>query len=416
MLDFQKKQPLIDQARDALLWLSKNRSGLLLLALIVRIFLFYIIVRLLYPILIKSTKNNEKIVVSCTDVYYNGNSRAVFEYMQKYSCKYDCYWIAKNLHTFRILKKKGKKVFYVFSLLGIPYFLKTDVWIRTHTGFGGLALMPHKNYKVIQLWHGIGPKAISFSKKDYDIYDAWCVASKFSKQRHIELWNAPPEKLYVTGFARMDALYNYLKMPKGKLLDEIGINKKEKIILHAPTFDVGLWPWGKEYEEFERLCRFLKEKKLILILRLHPYAKIKKRKLKRIISKYKNVYWFDMSKEPDTMKLLAITDILITDWSSIYTEYFLTKKPIIFLEVNKKYFTEMRGKPEIPPEYRAGEIICNKDEFYEALKLVLKKGNRYEHDQDTLLRIIHGNVDGKASKRVIDVINNLIKTEKLNTK
>ena len=118
-----------------------------------------------------------------------------------------------------------------------------------------------------------------------------------------------------------------------------------------------------------------------------------------------------MSKEPDTMKLLAITDILITDWSSIYTDFLLTKRSIIFLETNKEYFTKIRGKSEVPPEYRAGEIVHNNDEFYEILNMVLKEGNRYKEKQEELLKIIHGNVDGKASERVVRVIEKLLKNE-----
>jgi len=111
------------------------------------------------------------------------------------------------------------------------------------------------------------------------------------------------------------------------------------------------------------------------------------------------------------MKLLAITDILITDWSSIYTDFFLTKRPIIFLEINKEYFTKIRGKPEVPPEYRAGEIVHNSEEFYEALEFVLKHGNRFEKEQEKLLKIIHGDVDGKASERVVKLIEELLKNE-----
>jgi len=82
-----------------------------------------------------------------------------------------------------------------------------------------------------------------------------------------------------------------------------------------------------------------------------------------------------MPKEPDTMKLLAITDILITDWSSIYTDYFFTKRPII---------------------------------FYVSLRTVLAKGNRHKEEQERLLKIAHGNVDGKASERVAKVIIKLV--------
>jgi CDP-glycerol glycerophosphotransferase len=351
-------------------------------------------------------KKNSKPIIGFSNIYYNGQPRAVFEYMLKLKDKYEIFWIGEHLKTIKEVKKAGGNAFLLDGLLGIPKFLKTDLWIISHIG-RDIPFLPHKNFKIIQLWHGIGPKGINFRKNDYEKYDGWCVASEYSKKRHIELWDAIPEKLFVTGFAEMDILRNYLKMDKEELIKDI--NRGARTILYAPTYDVGLWPWGEEYKEFEKLCSYCKEKNLILILRLHPYAKINKTKLEKIIQNYDNVYWFDMSDEPDTMKLLAISDILITDWSSIYTNYFLTKRPIIYLEIDKYFYTELRGKPEIPPEFRAGEIIKSNEEFYNVLDIVLKIGNRHEEEQERLLNIIHGKIDGKASERVVKIIEKLIK-------
>lgn len=206
----------------------------------------------------------------------------------------------------------------------------------------------------------------------------------------------------------MDSLINYLKKSKKEILKELNIQAKQKIVLYAPTFDVGLWPWENKYDEFESLCKYCYNNNLILIIRFHQFAKLNRKRVKKILRKYKNILWLDMKDEPDTMKLLSITDILITDWSSIYTEFFLAKRPIIYLETNKKYFTEKRGKPEIPSSFRAGEIVHSNSEFFHALQTVLNSGNRFIEEQERLLHIIHGAVDGHASKRVFEVINKII--------
>jgi len=386
-------------------WYSKENSLILLPFILINISLWFILSKIAVKFMKRKGKRK---IIAFTSIYYNGNAKAVFEFMRKNE-KYDCYWIARNIKSFKDVKRaKGNVIYAYFPFTGINYILNTNA-IVTNDSY--LTFLFPKKYIKIQLWHGIGPKGGRRDISAYEKIDAWCVASEFSKKRHIMLWNAPEEKLYATGFARMDFLYNYLKMPKEKLLEEIGIKNGKKIILYAPTFDIGLWPWGDAYKEFEKLCKFCMENNLILILRLHPLAKINKRKLKKLIEKYENVYWIDMSKEPDTMKSLAITDILITDWSSIYTDYFLTKRPIIYLEVNPEYFTKIRGKGGVPPEYRAGEIVHNNKEFYEALNIVLKEGNRHQKKQEELLKIIHGNVDGKASERVAKVIEELLEKQ-----
>ena len=395
------KKELIYKIKRLLYWYSRENSLHLLPFIFFSLFLWFVFVRIAIKF-IKEEKKDKKII-AFTSIYDNGNARAVYEFMKKNE-KYDCYWIARNIKTFKDVKKQGGNVIYFyFPFVGMKYILNTNA-IVTNDSY--LTFLFHKKYIKIQLWHGEGGKGTG--KSDIEGCDVRCLPSDYLEQRYIELWNAPPEKLYVTGYARMDFLYNYLRTPKEKLLKEIGIKNKRKIILYAPTFDIGLWPWGNPYKEFEKLCKFCRENNVILVLRLHPLAKINKRKLKKLIKNYENIYWLDMSKETDTMKLLAVADILITAWSSIDNEYFLTKRPIIYLETDKEYFVKKRGKMKIPLEHRAGEIVHDSEEFYKALKLVLKEGNRYEEKQEELLKIIHGNVDGKATERVAEVIEELL--------
>ncbi len=360
---------------------------------------------------IKPIKISKKIIIF-TNLYYTGNPRAVYErFLEQHELlkKYDVYWMTSNLGEFLKLRREGKPVLYKHGLLSVKIYKAADLWVLAHIGPQNVPFVIQKDFeklKKLQLWHGVGPKGINFTKEDYENY-YFCVSSEYTKKRHIQLWNAPPDKLLVTGTARLDTLYKYLKTPRSKLLKELKIKSNNKIVLYAPTFDTGLWPWREPYEEFEKLCMFCKENDLTLILRLHPYAKVNRKKIKKIVRKYPNVHWLDMSKEPDTMKLLAITDILVTDWSSLYTEYFLILKPIIFLEVEYHKYVTHRGKSQIPPEFRAGEIVRSNSEFYDALKIVLEKGNRYSDKQKELLKTIHGDVNEIASLKVIKAIENL---------
>jgi len=396
------KRDLVSDIKDMLFWYARENRIIFLPIHAFFLSIWIILCKLLFK---RRIVNRNKKVVAFTSLYFNGNARAVFEYItEKFEGAYTCFWIARNMTTYKHLRKLKKPVVYLyFPFIALNLVTNTSALVTNDSYL--LFLFPHKP-KTIQLWHGVGPKGIP--PIDYSICDARCVTSEYTKKRHIELWNAPPEKLYVTGFARMDILYHYLKVPKNALLEELKINSKKRIILYAPTFDIGLWPWNDPYTEFRKLCEFCKKNDLTLILRLHPLTKIKRKKLKKIIEEYENVYWIDASEEPDTMKLLAASDILITDWSSIYTDYFLTKRPIIYLEVNAKYFTEERGKPEIPPEFRAGEVARNNEEFCKALDIVLRVGNRFVKEQERLLKLIHGDVDGKARERVTEVIKKLL--------
>jgi len=404
----RKNNNSIYDLRNALIYFKKMHYDSVILIWVIKIVFFYITARI-GNFLISDKKSDKKIKIAFDSIHFTGNPRAVYEKInEKYSDKYECYWIAKRKETIKQIKKRKGKVVYSYSVFGLSKFLKTKIWIRSHPGMGVFSFLPTNEYKLIQLWHGIGPKGINHPPEEYNMHDIWCVSSKYAKKRHIELWDAPKEKLFVTGFAEMDLLYKYIKMKKEKLLDELAIEKRKKIILYAPTYDIGLWPWDDQYKEFEELCKYCQEKNLQLILRLHPYAKVNRNKIKKIVNSFNNIYWLDMVNEPDTMKLLAVSDILLTDWSSIYTDFLLTKRPIIHLETNTIFFTKERGKPEVPPSFRAGEITSNKKEFYQTLNLVLEKGNRYKKEQEKLLNIIHGRVDGNSSERIIKIIEGVL--------
>ena len=392
---------MINKFRKLIFWYSKEQSLILFPLILIQMGLWFVLSRITANLIHKREMN--KIVLGFTSLYYNGNSRAVYELMMKYPEKYYCYWIARNIKSFKDVKKQGGNVVYVyFPFTGIDYILNTDA-IVTNDSY--LTFLFPKKYIKIQLWHGEGPKGIAPNYEDCDI---WCVPSEFIKERHNRLWGAPLEKLRVCGSPRIDMLNNYLHQPRKKLFNELSIEDDKKIILYAPTFDVGLWPWGNQYKGFEKLCKFCKKNNVILVLRLHPLAKVKKARIKKILKRYDNVYWFDMSKEPDTMKLLAIADILITDWSSIYTDFFLTERPILYMEIDPDYYTKKRGKSQVPPEFRAGEISKNSNEFFRALHNISYMGNRYSDAQKRLFRIIYGSVDGKASERVAKVIHQVV--------
>ena len=363
----------------------------------------------------KPVKKDRKIVIF-TNLYYTGNPRAVYERMLERKDtrqKYDIYWMTSNLNEFFKLRKEGKPVLYKHGLLSIRTYLSADLWVLAHIGamnFPAILQFQYRSLKKLQLWHGVGPKGADFTGS-YDEFDAWCMPSEFIKKKHIELWNAPPQKLYVTGFARLDQLLKYLQTPPDKLREMLNIPKGfKKIILYAPTFDIGLWPWGDPYRGIAQLAKFLKKYRSYLLLRTHPYAKYNRKKLREYLKNYDNTKLVPMNEYPDTMLVLAVSNLLITDWSSIYTDYLVTGRPIIFIEVNKKYFTFQRGYSEVPPEYRPGYITTNSKDFYKVLAQVIQEKGDFNFEfYKKCLHLIHGTVNGKYSDNVISVIENILK-------
>ena len=359
----------------------------------------------------KPLKKDKKIIIF-TNLYYTGNPRAVYERMferEDLKEKYEVYWMTSNLDEYLRMKKEGLPVLYKHGLLSVKTYKNANLWVLAHRGAINLPPVIQSQYfkvRKIQLEHGVGPKATKGEDRGYHYYTATCVSSEFIRERHIKMWNAPAEKLFATGFARLDLLLNYLKRPKEEILKELGLPiGYRKVLLYAPTFDMGLWPWGDPYEGLNRVAEFLEKKNVLFLIRPHPYTVYD---VKRV-PKRKNVKFVPMHKYPDTQLLLAATDALVTDWSSIYTDFLVTRRPIVFLEVNTKFFLEERGKSEVPPELRPGIKVRNEDELYTALSKVIDED--YIPDKEfyeKCLRLIHGMPDGHYSDRVIEVIERIV--------
>ena len=386
----------INRVRNMLFWFLKEFPLYILPFAVSQLALWIVVSKF-----IREKKFTNKTVVAFTSIHYNGNSKSVFDSMKNLE-KYECYWIARNIKSLKdVMENKGQAIYAFFPIISMKFLLNTDILVTSDSSLDYLFL--HKRPKVVQLWHAICTKAMLPHENNFDV---WCVSSDYIKQRYVELYKLPSNKFYSTGYPAIDILYKHLH--NSELRGEFNKTYKidSKIILYTPTWDCGLWGWGDQYNQFEKLCIFCKNNDLTVILRLHPLAKINKRNLRRIVQKY-NVLWLDMDKEPDTMKLLALSDILITDWSSTCVDFLLTKRPIIYLEVKKEFFTKSRGEAEAPPELRAGEIVLGNEELYDALDIVLTKGNRFKRKQDESLKLLHGDVDGKASERVSKVIEKL---------
>ncbi len=366
----------------------------------------------------KRTKKHKKIIIF-TNLYYTGNTRAVYERMLERTDlkdRYDVYWMTSNIKEYIKMKRDGLPVIYKHGLIGVRIYRDADLWVLAHLGRANLPIIMHNKYrelKKIQLGHGVGPKATKGVNREYDLFDATCLSSEFIRNRHITLWNAPPEKLFVTGFARLDLLLKYLNKPKSQLLKQLRLPQHyKKVILYAPTYDLGIWPWGDPVIGLGKLAKFLDVHKSLLLVRPHPYSQYDMKQIKKLVKLHDNIVMVPMSKYPDTQLLLAVTDLLITDWSSIYTDFLITKRPIIFIEVNKKYFLKERGESEVPPELRPGIRVKNEREFYSALEMVLN-GNYVLNSEfyEKCLWLIHGRPDGHYSDRVIKVIEKVLKDD-----
>jgi len=226
-------------------------------------------------------------------------------------------------------------------------------------------------------------------------------------------------KYSVTGYPRNDYLYN----TKGREILEkiIDVNlENKKVVLYMPTYrktqSTRDSDGDKNYSNFfgfdhfniEDFNDFLEANDIVFILKLHPNEEEIFKGMYNYM--HENLYLLlgeTLNKlNVDLYKIVNAADMLITDYSSIYFDYLLLDRPIIFTPVDISSYKEKRGFLFEPYDFWApGDVCVNYDELTSGILQNLTD-DKYSKRRAVIKRLIHKYDDNQSTNRV----NELIKT------
>ena len=303
------------------------------------------------------------------------NNRISFIIDSKESFKGNLDYIKKEF------EKRGDYEFHFFykDKLSFGSFKKLagSKFIFLNDNFFPLAFMKFgSNNVIVQLWHApgaskkfggsvdIGSREI-LSKISQNT-DYLIVTSKNIISYYSEAFQMPKDKIKPLGLPRMDYYFENHNLNKLKkdFCEKYSLSQDKKIILYAPTF--------RDEEKFNNVFNYLDLDKFneklsdeyILALRLHP--KIKDFYKDDISAQGKYV---DVSNWESEQELMLISDVLITDYSSIMIEYSALNKPTVFFTYDlNEYLANERGfyydfKTTVP-----GPIVYTSDELIDVIE------------------------------------------------
>ena len=381
---------------------------------------------LIYFLIYLFPRDNKKWVFgSGVGMNFSDNAKYLFLYCSQQT-EIKSYWITSNKELVLSLKEQGLKSYHKYSIKGIWLSITSKLYIydsRTSsinhcTSAGALK---------VNLWHGSPLKTIdrditvkhnafyignhTWGPKRYlvrmmmpewfVVADMMIATSKKVKQYFKSAFGSP--NIEITGYPRNDIIIspNLYAKYLGFEQEIIASITTKKTILYAPTFrDTNRF--NRETPiDWERLNDLLKENNTTFLIKLHrhDYSMV-------MNQEYSNIRVLD--NESDMYPLFAKVDLLVTDYSSIFFDFLLTNKPVLFFPYDKvTYLTKDRSMYDdydlVTPGYKA----YNFEELYTKLELFFRNASllkRSDVDYDLIKVMYNKYSDSKGAERTYQFI------------
>lgn len=317
-------------------------------------------------------KKNKVFCIMTHDGSAGSSVGVVVEALKKQTDQYEYIYMKKED------REKAKthilKALYTFFLTK-SYHMATSSYILMDNVFLPMAYLHFsKDVKVVQLWHGTG--TIKKFGQDANVgeikrleYKAnqkithLIVNSDYTRHQYAQAFGVDEERVYVWGLPRTDELFSkeIREVKVAAFYKQYPELKNKRLVLYAPTFR------DQEVEHPRMMLdvNYLEEKTdedIVYLIKLHPFVagNYDKKDTKRCIN---------VSSYEDINTLLFVSDLLITDYSSIIFEYSVLEKPMLFYAYDlEKFSFEGRGFYEAYESYVPGQVVTGTKEIAEIIK------------------------------------------------
>ena len=308
----------------------------------------------------------------------------------------------------------------------------SDILVLTDANFILDKNQYNPDQMIINLWHGFPLKAMFFQDVNAVNNGEW---SKFWKQfdlmtSYSTLYNElihksmriDPQRFVITGQPRNDYLFNgESRTALYRLLQCKDENKK--LIFYMPTFRVARevsgtegnrnWdnPFGFSTFNEDELQTFMRDYDLEVIVKLHPNEEARYKDFFERLPGFHLITEAALEKENmHSYEVLGAADLLITDYSSVYFDYLLLNKPIVFTPIDLEEYRNSRGFLLEPYEdWTPGPKASTQLELQREIIRSLEDSAYYGEKREKIKDVVHHFQDNKSCERVWQLISSNLK-------
>ena len=366
--------------------------------------------RNIFPFFIKILPIQKNLIVfsSFGGRNYSGNPRVISEKIHEKKLNYRIIWLIKKEAVITDLPDYVKRID-TDSFLATFYLYTAKYWIDDSRKT--IKYVKRKKQLYFQTWHGTPLKKIEFdakdklpkrylayAKKDSESITYLLSGNRYSSEKYVSAFNIDPSKILEVGTPRNDKLASSKeKVPN--------LKKKRINILFAPTFRNNIKDNGitqLEWIGVDNLRKFFKEQRqeLNFMTKFHPNVHRKLATDSKSIE-YMKKHQITLINDGIPLEILfEEIDVLITDYSSIFFDFALTKKPIILFNYDEKEYSLERGfyiqLSELP--------ILSVQNSYDLVDIFKKQREKLLESSQELLDYIGNYETGASTEKVIELI------------
>ena len=241
-----------------------------------------------------------------------------------------------------------------------------------------------------QVFHGLaGEKKGHFRIRNY--FDLYLTQGPYFTRRFSKAASKHRDFSVVeTGWPKLDVYGKELHKYDSDKLILLKKSKAKKIILYAPTFSPSLTSASHLFTQIEKLA---KSKEYLILIKFHDLmAADLIDSYKKLSMSFENVLFIE---ERNIIKYLLISDLMISDTSSVVYEFLLLDKPVITFKNNS---LAVKWDNQLSYSGLVERVVKNLLE------------DPFKQERFNILKEYHPYTDGNSAQRMVEAVEKYIKT------